>query len=285
MKELLERYQQDLEVRGFRPQTVETYVWCLRTFMDFAGQRRRLSRPTVMRFLDMLTFERKTSASTRGVFTAALRQFFKITLERPAVAAKIPTVRRELAPLPAVLTGEEVARLLAAFRSLKHQCIASLCFGAGLRVSEAISLRVDNIDSGRGVLRIVQGKGGKGREVVLDPDLLERLRAYWRAERPRGPWLFPPGPQSSQPHLSRGAFSCALRAAAAAAGLGKKRVTPHVLRHSYATYLLTHGADLRSVQVLLGHSSLRSTTRYLHVSLQYLTTLPKPLSEVSKLQR
>lgn len=282
MKQLLERYQDDLEVRGFRPLTVASYVGCVRRFGQFAGHRHRFTLPVVLRFLDVLTFERKLSTCTRGVYCAALRCLFAITLGRAAVAAKIPRMRKTPSRLPSVLSGEEVHRLLEAFDSVKHRCLASLCFGAGLRVGEAVALRVEHIDSKRGVLRIVQGKGGKEREVTLDPALLTELRLYWRRMRPSGPWLFPASHGSSKPHLSREAFNNALHAAALKAGLASKHVTPHVLRHSYATYLLTHGADLRSVQVLLGHSSMRTTTRYLHVCPQHLAKLPKPLSEVSR---
>ena len=166
-------------------------------------------------------------------------------------------------------------QLLAGLKAPVHRTLAALCYGAGLRISEACRLKVDDIDSRRMVIHVRNGKGGKDRQVALGAALLEQLRAYWRWRRPTGTYLFP-GRRRSRPYLTTAAFQKALKLSVAASGIDKP-VTPHTLRHSYATHMIEAGADLRTVQLLLGHASLRSTTRYVHLTHARLQQVASPL--------
>jgi integrase/recombinase XerD len=176
--------------------------------------------------------------------------------------------------LPEVLSGREVDELLRTLRRPAHHALASLCYGAGLRVGEACGLKAKHVDSKRMIIHVHDGKGGKDRQVPLGRRLLLVLRRYYRVVRPRPPYLFPG--RGERPHLSKAAFQKALQVALRQTGI-TKRVTPHVLRHSYATHLIEAGADLRSVQLLLGHASLRSTTTYVHLTRARFEKLPSPL--------
>ncbi len=197
---------------------------------------------------------------------------YRLVLRQPEVVATLGYVkcgRRR----PEVLTRTEVAALLAAFTSVVHETLAMLCYGAGLRVSEAVKLRIADVHSHRGVLFIAFGKGGKQREVPLSERLLGQLRHYYRQRRPHGPYLFPG--RSGRPHLTRSAHWIAVRKARARAGLSK-RVSPHCLRHSYATHLLEDGVDIRTVQALLGHATIETTAWYLSVSRERMRRVPSP---------
>ena len=175
--------------------------------------------------------------------------------------------------LPVILSPEEVLRLLEAAPSFPHHVIFSTMYGTGMRVSEAVHLRAADIDSQRMVIRIEQGKGRKDRYVQLSPKLLELLRRYWRKVRPPE-WLFP-GQVPNQP-LSRDAVGSAVAQASRRAGL-KKRPSPHSLRHAYAVHLLEAGTDLRKIQLLLGHRSLSTTARYLHLATSTVCATISPL--------
>jgi site-specific recombinase XerD len=175
--------------------------------------------------------------------------------------------------LPVILSRDEVTRLLEAVANLKHRTILTTAYAAGLRVSEATHLRVTDIDSQRMVLRVDQGKGHKDRYVMLSPRLLEAFRAYWRSERPCL-WLFP-GDMPEQP-ITTGAVEAACQKARRAAGLTKP-VTPHSLRHAFATHLLEAGTDVRTIQLLLGHRSLATTSRYLKVATSTVCATRSPL--------
>jgi site-specific recombinase XerD len=175
--------------------------------------------------------------------------------------------------LPVVLSVEEVARFSESFRSLKHRAIIMTAYAAGLRVSEITHLRVSDIDSQRSVIRIQQGKGQKDRYVMLSPRLLELLREYWKKRRPKGPYLFP-GESPERP-ITRAAVAIACQKASRDSGLGK-RITPHTLRHSFATHLLEAGTNAIMVQALLGHRHLQTTFRYLHVT-RPVCSVPSPL--------
>jgi integrase/recombinase XerD len=175
--------------------------------------------------------------------------------------------------LPIVLSPEEVLRFLDSVSSLKYRNILTTCYAAGLRVSEVIRLKPTDIDSQRMVIRIEQGKGQKDRYVMLSPRLLERLRHWWRAERPR-PWLFPGDPPSR--HLSKDAVDQACCKAHLQSGISKP-ITPHSLRHAFAVHLLEHGVDVRRIQLLLGHRSLATTARYLRIATNKVCSTSSPL--------
>jgi len=179
--------------------------------------------------------------------------------------------------VPTILSGTEIERLLGAMTSNKHRALVMLAYGAGLRVSEVAGLEIQDIDAKRMVLRIRNAKRGRERYVMLSPLLLQTLRAYWKEARPQGPSLFPGRDPARL--LTRSAIHKAMRVAARRAGIDK-RISPHTLRHSFATHLLEAGTDLRTLQVLLGHGSVRSTTGYLHVSTARVQALRSPLDDL-----
>jgi site-specific recombinase XerD len=191
----------------------------------------------------------------------ALRFLYGTTLARPDRIEDIPFPRQPK-KLPVVLSREEVARFLAAIPNLTHRTVLLTMYAAGLRLLEALHLRVADVDSARQCLRVEQGKGQKDRYTVLPPTLLHHLRTYWHTTCPTSPWLFP-GRRPETP-LDATAIQRQCGPAARRAGLAK-RVTTHTLRHCFATHLLEGGTDLRTIQQLLGHRSLQSTAVYLHV--------------------
>jgi site-specific recombinase XerD len=205
----------------------------------------------------------------------ALRFFYGVTLGRSAMVERIPYARK-LRHLPVVLSTDEVARFLAGVPNLKHRMALTTAYAAGLRVSEVVRLKIADIDSARMLLRVEQGKGGKDRYVMLSPRLLAMLRRYWRAEKPCH-WLFPGHNQSRS--LNPSVLQGACRAARAAAGFDKP-VTMHTLRHSFATHLLEAGTDIRTIQVLLGHNDLSTTTRYARVATTTIGSTQSPLDRL-----
>jgi site-specific recombinase XerD len=213
------------------------------------------------------------SASTVNVAIAALRFLFGTTLKRPEVMVGIRTVRKDRA-CPQVPSGSELERLFAATTDLKQRAMFMLLYGAGLRVSELLHLTPSDIDSARMVIVVRDTKTRHDRLVPLSMRMLKELRAYWRARRPAGQCLFP-GRKPGAP-LTREAVSAALRKAAARAGI-TKHMHPHLLRHAFATHMLELGADLRTVQILLGHRSIRSTTCYTQLTEARRRTLKNPV--------
>lgn len=223
-------------------------------------------------------FERARKRDKRGaswlkVEMAGVRYLFAVTLARPAEVAWLRWPRQP-SPLPVILSGEEVLQLLGAISTPLYRVVAMTMYGAGLRISEACSLQVGDIDSKRSLIHVRHGKGGRPRNVMLGETLLRALRAYWTANRPPKPYLFP-GPDPRKPIEPRSVRE-AVAAAVATSGL-TKRITPHVLRHSFATHLLEMGTDLRVIQALLGHRSIRTTTMYTQVSRAHLAKTKSPL--------
>src|SRR4029453_11423361 len=216
---------------------------------------------------------------TVGLHVAALRFFFVRVLKRRELKEDLPTPKRHRR-LPTVLSPDEVRRLIAGAKNLYHRTLLMTLYGTGLRRSELLQLKVGDIDSQRMVVRVGRGKGGHGREVPLSPTLLAALRVYYRWMRPQT-YLFPgtqDGWRTDRPLTSKVVWE-AVRFAAHAAGIDR-RVSPHTLRHSYATHLLEAGADLRTIQVLLGHADLTHTTVYLHLSQRHLQGAPNPLEQL-----
>jgi integrase/recombinase XerD len=201
---------------------------------------------------------------------------YLITLEMPWTSEYFPRVRRAH-KLPVVLSQEEVLAFFDHIPSLKYRAALMVCYGAGLRISEAVALKVSDIDSQRGLLRIEQGKGHKDRYAMLSPRLLEVLRRYYRATRPQGSYLFPSW--RKEQHLCTTSLQLACREAALRAHI-TKRVTVHTLRHSFATHLLENGTDIRIIQVLLGHSRIDTTARYAAVSPQVVAATVSPLDKL-----
>jgi site-specific recombinase XerD len=252
----------DLRIRHYSPRTIEIYLDCIRAFAAYFGKSpEELGPEEIRRYQRFLVEEKQVSWPSFNQVVSALRFLYGVTLHRPEVIARIPYPKRET-KLPIVLSVEEVGQLLGAVRNMKHRTILMTLYAAGLRLSEALTLQVTDIDSARMVIRVRQGKGRKDRYVDLSDTLLAALRAYWKVYRPRH-YLFP-SPDGDQP-LNDSVVQKLCARARQRAGL-QKRITPHTLRHCYATHLLEAGKDLRTIQMRLGHQALTTTARYLHVA-------------------
>jgi site-specific recombinase XerD len=255
--------KQDLSLGGLAESTHTAYLGYARAFVAyFKRSPLELGTEHVRAWLLYLLTTKKCRPATVNVALAAVRFLYGTTLNRPEVTRGLRPVRRTF-PEPDVLSGSEVQSVLAHAPSLKHKAMFMLMYGAGLRVSEVCKLTARDIDSKRMVVLVRAPKNRHDRVVPLAPRTLEVLREYWLQARPRGAYLFP-GHDGQKP-ITREAVHLALKKAAARAQL-KKRVYPHLLRHAFATHLLELGTDIRTVQVLLGHLSLKSTTRYTHLS-------------------
>ena len=278
-QKLLSQFQRDMQLRGLGELTQQAYLNKVEKFGEFLGiSPRRGKAQDVDRYLHHLMSEKKFTIPTVNQYAAALKLFFTVTLNKPwarerIVFAKVPK------KLPDVLSGTEVIKVLKAFDSIKHKSVALCCYGAGLRINEALHLKSRDIDSTRQVIVVRNGKGRKDRQVPLSPRLLQCLREYYKRERPRGEYLFPG--RSGDSALSKQAFAKVLGPTVRKAGIGKK-VTAHVFRHSYCTHLIEAGADLRSVQVLMGHASIQSTARYVHLTTARMMSLSSPLELLGK---
>lgn len=257
------RLIQDLRLRNYSERTVDTYVRCVASFAKYFGRSPEvLNQEHIREYQRYLAEEKKASWAAFNQTVCALRFLYGQTLKVDWSVKQIP-YSRPATRLPEVLSFSEASKLFSCVHGRIHQTILQTMYGAGLRLMEALNLKPEDIDSDRMVIRVRQGKGRKDRYVTLSPTLLETLRAYYRACHPKGQWLFPNRTGKYPIHSS--AVQRACKQAARVAGL-RKRVTTHTLRHSYATSLLEMGVDLRTIQVLLGHTSLNTTSIYLHVA-------------------
>lgn len=273
MTPLRQRMLEDMSVRNLAENTQLSYQQQISAYARHFGCSPEVLGPEDVRTYQVYLVEvRKLSPASVGIATSALRFLYKVTLKRDWSLEDIPMPKKPFR-LPVILSSDEVMRLLEAVASRKHRTILTTTYAAGLRVSEATHLRVTDIDSQRMMLRVDQGKGGKDRYVMLSPRLLEALRVYWKGERPRL-WLFP-GDMPEQP-ITKGAVEAACQKARRASGLTKP-VTPHSLRHAFATHLLETGTDVRTIQLLLGHRSLATTSRYLKVATSTVCATRSPL--------
>jgi site-specific recombinase XerD len=267
---------EDMKIRNLTANTQRRYVERVAAFAKYFGESPDLLGPEEIRAYQVyLIEERKLSASTLNTTACALRFLYRVTLRRDWEIERVPLARREK-KLPVVLSADEVAQFFRAIHSMKHRAILITAYAAGLRIAEATRLKVSDIDSRRMTIRVEQGKGKKDRYVMLSPRLLTLLREYWNVYRPAY-WLFAgraadrPIAENTVRHVcSRAHLSSRL----------KKRVTPHTLRHSFATHLLEAGTDLRTIQILLGHRSPSSTARYTHVAIQGLRQTRSPLDDL-----
>jgi site-specific recombinase XerD len=276
MSPLRRRMIEDMTIRKLAPKTQHDYVQRVKNFTAFLGRS-----PDTASFEDVRRYQLHLAAIGVGVATrnqnvATLRFFFRVTLKRHDILEHTHFIR-EPRKLPVVLSPEEVARLLDAAPGLKYKAALSVAYGAGLRASEVVSLKISDIDSKRMVIRVEQGKGRKDRYVMLSPSLLELLRAWWKAARPQG-WLFP-GSDRVQPMTTR-QLNRACHAAANMAEINK-RVSLHTLRHSFATHLLEQNIDVRVIQVLLGHAKLDSTALYTRVATKTISEVMSPLEHLA----
>ena len=282
ISDLRRRMLQDMSNRNFGDKTRHDYIKHVETLAKFLGRA-----PDTATADDVRQFQADQIAGgalppKMNSQASALRFFFTITLGRPDLANQ---VARTYYPrkLPRVLSPEDVGRLLEAAPGpgLKYKAALSVAYGAGLRGGEVVMLRVNDIDSKRMLIRVEMGKGRKDRHAMLSPQLLELLRAWWLQCRSKG-WLFP-GRDPLLPLTTR-QLNRACHMAAQAAGLGAW-VTPHTLRHSFATHLLESHTDVRVIQVLLGHAKLDTTARYAHVATSTLRTVASPLDRIVQERR
>jgi len=270
---LRQRMIEDMTVRNLSAQTQASYVqYVSQLSRHFHKSPDKLDLEDIRTFLLYLANEKGLSVSARNVATHALRFFFLVTLQRPWTIEAIPSPKKETR-LPVILSQEEVQRLIDAAPNFTTHVILSAIYATGMRVGEAVHLRIADIDSQRMMIRIMQGKGHKDRFVPLSTKLLELLRVYWRRVRPRE-WLFP-GRRFDRP-LGTAHVVEACAHARLHAGLAKA-AHPHCLRHAFATHLLEAGTDVRTIQLLLGHRSLSTTARYLRVATSTVCSITSPL--------
>ena len=277
MTPLRQRMIEDMQLRNLTPETQRNYVHHVAGFARYFDRSpEALDIEAVRQYQLHLLNERKLSPETINQYISSVKFLYLTTLEMPWTDEYFPHVRRPHR-LPIVLSQEEVLAFFDHIPSIKYRAALMTCYGAGLRVSEAVALKVADIDSQRMLLRIEQGKGQKDRYAMLSPRLVDVLRRYYRAVRPQGEYLFPSWRQEH--HLSTGSLQLACREAALRAGIAK-RVTVHTLRHSFATHLLENGTDIRVIQVLLGHSRIDTTARYTAVSPQVVAATVSPLDKL-----
>ena len=275
MTPLRQRMAEDMAIRNLSPNTQASYISQVSLFARHFGKSPDLLGPEQIRDYQLfLTNERQLAPGSIRIAVSALRFLDRVTLRRDWDIPEVLPAPKQPSRLPVVPSPEEVARFLDAVSITRNRAVLSACYGAGLRISEAVSLRPGDIDSARMVVRVEQGKGRKDRFVMLSERLLETLRDYWRRTRPEGEWLFPgllPGR-----HVNRHTLERACQRACRLAGL-EKRITPHSLRHGFAVHLLEAGADVRTIQLLLGHRSLATTARYLQVACSKVCSATSPL--------
>ena len=277
MTPLRQRMIEDMQLRNLAQTTQRSYIHYVADFaLYFNRSPEHLDLEAVRQYQLHLLQERKLSAWSVNTFISAVQFLYLETLEMPWQKGNFTRTRVE-EKLPVVLSPDEVRRLFEHIPGVKNRAALMLCYGAGLRVSEAVAVKISHIDSERKLVRVEQGKGGKDRYSMLSPALLDVLRTYWRIVRPSGPWLFPSW--RSERHLSAASLQSACREAWQLAGL-PKRVSPHTLRHSFASCLLESGVDTRVIQVLLGHSRIDTTARYTRVSPAKIAATASPLDQL-----
>ena len=281
---LRQRMIDDMRMRKLSPQTQASYIRVVKRFAKFLGRSPDTANAEDLRRYQLHLVDSGISAISLNANLTGLKFLFETTLDHPELMAKMHAVH-EPRKLPVVLSREEVARLLAATENIKHQTALSVAYGAGLRASEVVALKISDVDSQRMTLRVEQGKGSKDRYAMLSPVLLERLRAWWKFAHAQGKmlpggWLFP-GLDPIDP-LSTRQLTRAVHAAAEAAGIDK-RVSMHTLRHSFATHLLEQKVDIRVIQVLLGHKKLETTALYAQVATDLLREVVSPIETLQPL--
>jgi site-specific recombinase XerD len=278
---LRQRMTDDMRMRQLSPKTQANYLRIVREFTRFLGRSPDTATVEDLRRYQLHLVDHGVSPVSLNAAITGLKFFFEITLHEPDLMARMHPVRVPRT-LPVVPSPDEVARLIVATGNLKHQTALSVAYGAGLRASEVVALKVGDIDGQRMTLRIEQGKGRRDRYAMLSPVLPERLRVWWRVAHAQGRmleggWLFP-GLDPVDP-LSTRQLNRAIHAAAEAAQIDR-RVSMHTLRHSFATHLLEQKVDIRVIQVLLGHKKLETTALYAQVATDLLREVISPLENL-----
>jgi site-specific recombinase XerD len=278
MTPLRQRMIEDMQLRNLTPHTQRSYVHYVAEYARyFNSSPEKLDAEAIHQYLLYLLNERKLSPESVNTCVSALKFLYLNTLEMPWTEEYFPRAKRPH-KLPIVLSQEEMLLFFDHIPGLKNRAALMTCYGAGLRVSEAVALKVSDIDGKRKLIRVEQGKGQKDRYAMLSDRLHMALRRYYKALRPDPQsWLFPSWKKNR--HMSAGSLQLACREAAAHAGL-RKKVTVHGLRHAFATHLLEQGTDLRIIQVLLGHSEIDTTARYTRVSPQIVAGTVSPLDRL-----
>ena len=278
---LRQRMIEDMTLRGFQDKTQRGYIRIVSAFAEFLGRSPETATPEDVRAYQIHLSQKGLPTPATNARIAALRFLFTMTLDRPDLSRKLVRVFQPR-KLPSVLSPDEVGVLLAATTCLKHRAALSVAYGSGLRAGEVVALKVGHIDSQRMVIRVERGKGGRYRNAMLSDDLLTLLRTWWREGRSKGVmlpdgWLFPG--MDIDNHMSTRHLGRIVHEAAKAAGIAK-RVSPHTLRHSFATHLLEDGVDIRVIQVLLGHAKLENTALYTQVATRTVRAVTCPFDKV-----
>ena len=273
---LKEAMRRELRLRNYSPGTIKTYLQHMTEFVRHFGRSpSELGRDDIINYLLHMTEERKVSATYRDQAVSALKFFYGKILKKRIIIDELPRPKKEF-KLPAVLSKEEVSRLFAAVRNRKHLAILMLMYSSGMRVSEVVRLRPDDIDTDRHLIRVRGGKGRKDRYTVLSDVVLDTIRDYYMRWRPEN-FLFPGNRRGS--HLSARSVQNVVSGARKRAGI-KKQFSTHALRHSFATHLLESGTDLWYIQELLGHKSARTTQIYTHVTRRDIARIVSPLDRM-----
>lgn len=274
MTQLRKRMVEDMQVRNFSVNTQKSYTYQIAQYARYFAKSPEELRPEDIRTYQVyLTNEKKLTPQSVSIAVSALRFLYITTLRRDWNIEEIIPAPKCPQTLPVVLSPEEVLTFFGHIGNLKHKTVLMTCYAAGLRISEAVSLKPTHIDSQRMVIRVEQGKNQKDRYVMLSERLLEILRHWWRVAKPKN-WLFP-GKIPGQ-HITRFAVGESCREAQKRSGLSKP-VTPHLLRHGFAVHLLESGTDLRTIQLLMGHRSLSTTARYLRIATSKVCATKSPL--------
>ena len=281
MTPLRRRMLEELQRRNYSSETIRGYILSVKQFAEYFGKSpEKMGAEEIRRFQLYLLQEKKLAPSTVEMRMSALRFLYKKVLKRRDLAYDDLIFPKRPHKLPVVLSPQEVKRLIEAAPNLLYRTVLMVLYSTGVRRTEASQLKVSDIDSERRVIHVRQGKGSRDRDVPLTPKLLEALRQYWRWKKPRN-YLFPstPGHRGLEGSISHKTIWYVCNRVAAKAGI-KKRIGPHTLRHSFATHLLEAGADLRTIQLLLGHQELKDTIVYLHLSQRHLHATLNPLEQI-----
>ena len=274
MTPLRKRMLEDMQIRNFSKNTQQSYLMQVALYArHFYRSPEALGPRDIRDYQVYLTNEKKLSAGSVSIATAALRFLYTVTLKRPWDAAQVLPMPKKPQTLPVILSPEEVRHFLSCVPRRKARTVLTVCYAAGLRISEAIALKPTDIDSRRMMIRVEQGKGQKDRYVMLSEQLLKILRDWYRHARPTT-WMFPGVIPGS--HMTRDGVGNACQLGHQRSGLTKP-VTPHSLRHAFAVHLLEYGTDLRTIQLLMGHRSLSTTARYLRLSINKVCATRSPL--------